>query len=497
MESKPPAKRKKSSVVPSVKIFPERNLEKWSIWVPAKARGPVRARIFERNVTIGEGKKVLAKLTVGFTQDGTLTTDEQRVYYGLVKLWEKKGRKEMTPFSLYELASVLGIAWGSQERAYLRRALIRLKSIPLIWESSYLDAIEDEHLDLLHPFTVLDDLRLARRKKKETVTDLGYFRFHDAILNNLLSSFTKPLLFDVVISFRNDIAQLLYTRLDLILSDKTYYERKTKELFEDLGLEGKAYVNLSNRLQRLRPAIKELQGKPITSGVLSSVTLEPTKDGGDYKLVVRKGKAVKVIEVPSTNVVHFPVPTPDKPTEAETLVQYFHYKFHGTVETHINRKALDQAVALIARRGVFKARYVIEYAAIEAVKTKFKPNAFGAILCYEVRAIKEYDKNQQEELKKEETRKLRTAKEEERKKKEEEEQKLLASQNAAFDEFWTTLSPDEQVTFKDDAFVQAASEESELRPWFTGFHMYGEKSKAKEVCLKNILMAHFKQSRLV
>src|SRR5512135_807653 len=41
--------------------------------------------------------------------------------------------------------------------------------------------------------------------------------FHEQILRNLLANHTKPVHFDVVLSFQSEIAQILYTHLDLIL----------------------------------------------------------------------------------------------------------------------------------------------------------------------------------------------------------------------------------------------------------------------------------------
>ena len=76
--------------------------------------------------------------------------------------------------------------------------------------------------------------------------EVGYFRFDDFILKNLLANYTKPVLLDTVLSFESEIAQILYTYLDLILYDKPTYERRTKELFEDLELNGKTYRNLSD-----------------------------------------------------------------------------------------------------------------------------------------------------------------------------------------------------------------------------------------------------------
>src|SRR5207237_8271696 len=125
-------------------------------------------------------------------------------------------------------------------------------------------------------------------------TEYGYFKFNDFILNNLLHNYTKPLLLEVVLGFKSELAQILYTHLDLIMARRNHYERKTKELFDDLGLEVESYCNPSNRKQLLTKALHELKGVRLTTGIITTATLERTKDDKDYKLVVRKGARMSV-----------------------------------------------------------------------------------------------------------------------------------------------------------------------------------------------------------
>jgi len=47
-----------------------------------------------------------------------------------------------------------------------------------------------------------------------------------------------------MLKFQSEVAQLLYTHIDLILFDKRQYERRTKELFDELGIRGIAYKTL-------------------------------------------------------------------------------------------------------------------------------------------------------------------------------------------------------------------------------------------------------------
>src|SRR5438132_9186728 len=91
----------------SDKIWAERNLEKWpAIWQPARANTKPEARHLERQIELPNGKKVNAKVKVGFTDEGVLTTEDQKTYYALVKQWQEKNNshEHVVPFSIRKLS---------------------------------------------------------------------------------------------------------------------------------------------------------------------------------------------------------------------------------------------------------------------------------------------------------------------------------------------------------------------------------------------------------
>jgi hypothetical protein len=403
------------------RIRPELNLEKWpAIWQPAKSKNQPVERKLRREVTLTDGKSVVAEVEVGFTNKGTLTTEDQKTYYALIKHWEETGQPEDRPvyFSLKHLAKLLTKKWGTNVIEALTQSLIRLRITPLIWTNSYRDSGTNQTVEALEPFNILAELKIIRTKIDGHVTrQAGYFRFNDYILRNLHSNLTKPVLFETVISFKGEIAQILYTYLDLILSDKTLFERRTKELFEDLGLEGKAYRNPSNRKQVLAKALGELQGVPLTTGRIASITLEETKDEKDYKLVVRKGKLVAVPKInyyqekqttePRSDEAPAEErevssagepPSPQKPhneellNQARELVAYFYQVFHSDKNFQINSKALGQAISLITKHGLEPSRYIVDYAHHEAPKTNFDIQTFGGVIQYSARALADFER---------------------------------------------------------------------------------------------------------
>src|ERR1039457_6495587 len=98
------------------KISVERNLEKWpAIWQPARANTKLEARHFVRNIQLADGRHVQAKVKVGFTDEGMLTTEDQKTYYALVKHWYESDSPEThTPFSIRKLAKLLQKkGWGT------------------------------------------------------------------------------------------------------------------------------------------------------------------------------------------------------------------------------------------------------------------------------------------------------------------------------------------------------------------------------------------------
>lgn len=437
--------KREQGVVALEKIRPELNLEKWSIWQPAKSKNPPKAKIFQREISLPEGSKITAKVKVGFTDEGVLTTEDQKTYYALIKHWEDKGRSEkQISFSLRQLAKILKKGeWGTNVIESISKSMIRLRGTLFTWENSYFDNSTKETLELLDTFNILSELKIAKRKRDGAVNnEAGYFRFNDFILKNLLTNHTKPLLLDAVLQFKSEIAQLLYTHLDLILADKNRYERRTKELFDDLGLGGKKYVYPSGRKQELEKALQELQGVRLTTGFITSATLKRTTDKKDYKIVVRKSSLKEKskpalpgpTETRSEERLQKHEPTKDHITlQAEELVRHFYKLFHDVDAVYPTSKEIDQAVGLISRHGLSQARYIVDFSHRATPETKYKPQTFGGIIQYTSRASADYEA---EEGRREAEIMRQEEEQREREKREKEKQEL--------DEFYQSLPREEQ-----------------------------------------------------
>jgi len=264
------------------RISAERNIEKWpAIWQTAKAHLNPEARHFEREIELADGRRVKSKVKVGFTDEGVLTTEDQRTYYALIKQWqENRYSDEHVAFSIRKLARLLQRkGWGSNVIDSITHSLRTLRVTPFTWTNSYHDAATGQELEEELFFNILSELKIVRRKTDGHITyEGGYYRFNDFLIHNLLARHTKPVLLDTMLKFQSEVAQLLYTHIDLILFDKRQYERRTKELFDELGIRGIAYKNASNRKQKLVRALQELNGVRLTSGWVSEARIERTAD---------------------------------------------------------------------------------------------------------------------------------------------------------------------------------------------------------------------------
>jgi hypothetical protein len=382
-------------------IRPELNIEKWpGMWRPSRSKRPPIVRVLEREHSAPGGSRVQARVEVGFTHLGELTTEDQKTYYALVKQWEASGEgAQQTFFSVRGLARFLHKQWGTNVITAITESLRRLRATPLTWENAYFDTGSREVLEEINTFNVLSELKIIRRKVDGAVTkEAGYFRFNDFTLKNLLNHHTKPVLFETILRFRSDLAQLLYSHLDLIMADKRSYARRTRELFTDLGLCGSDYARSYERKRALSGAIAELRGVSLTTGVITAIGIEKTQDEKDYKLTVSKGSShIRQAEIREPSLKRgvtsqeFPAASSPAATEAEELVRYFHRLFHNLTKIYPQSKEITHATTLIAQHGVERAKYIIDYAHRAAAETHYTPQTFGGIMQYASKAMPAYE----------------------------------------------------------------------------------------------------------
>jgi len=281
----------------------------------------------------------------------------------------------------------------------LTGSLRRLRTIALRWIKSFHrnDAVSCEYVEEI-PFQILWDLKIVTRKAHGHITNQqGYFQFDRHIEANLHANYTKPLLDEVFFKLEGEIAQLLYTHIDLLMFGKTRYERCTKDLFADLGLTGASYRFKSNRKQKLERALTELRGIRLNHGIVRSASIEETRDRKDYKVVFTKSirdpseSPEGPVLAPGADLVvnHYARAQDPFQLQAEELVCYFHEVFHS-VRAHVPQpKESNQALTLIAQHGLKECRHIVDFARRESLKTNYPAQHFGAILNYVSRGLAE------------------------------------------------------------------------------------------------------------
>jgi|GEM_PF-3578234 len=463
----------RAASLPADPIRAELNIEKWpALWRPAHSPRTATVRVLEREQTLKDGTHLRARVEVGFSHLGELTTEDQKTYYALVKHWEEGGRSaQQTFFSIRALARSLCKRWGTNVITSITDSLRRLRATPVSWENAYFDSGHHETLEEIEMFNVLAELKIVRRKVDGQITrEAGYFRFNDFTLNNLLANHTKPVLFETILRFRSEVAQLLYAHLDLILANKRAYERRSKELFRDLGLTGTEYERVYERKRALERALAELKGVPLTTGMIARIGIGKTRDGSDYKVAVTKGSA-RSQPMPGVEadggVATIRPPASPSTAHAEELVKHFYKRFHNVERIYPQSKELNQATALAARHGFDRAKYVVDFAYLAAAKTGYLPQTFGGILQYTSRAITAYEDflktrqaaaNAREEAKARETFELLQAQMAEKKRREAEE-RLAKLPKPEYDAFYAKTKA---AIVKRSVWLQGQSEESEI-----------------------------------
>jgi hypothetical protein len=387
------------------KIRSELNIEKWpAIWQPAKSKNKPALRSMEREVSGEDGSRMVSRVEVGYTQLGTLTTEEQKLLYVLIQLWEAADKPNVQVFfSTRGLArSLRKKGWGTNVIQSITKSLRKLRTIPVEWINSYFDQTETGAVVVdRRPFSILSDLRIVERHQDGAVnSSLGYFKFDDHILSNLQLNFTKPVCIEEFFKLKSEIAQLVYSHIDLMLADKTRYERKSRELFDDLGLKNPEYNHMYERKRALEKAVRELQGIRISTGTLRVATVEKTKDGKDYKVCFQKTAPAEItaerIEATALSdqvVINNYSKSKDSQTlQAEELVKHFHRTFHGVSSHAPQSKETDQALALVTQYGLEKSQRIVDFARDQAASTNYRIQHFGAVLSYTSRALAEIDR---------------------------------------------------------------------------------------------------------
>jgi hypothetical protein len=374
-------------------VRPELNIEKWPIFVPSKSNSKTLAvtKVFQQDIPLPDGRKQIGTVKKVPTAYGDLTTEDLVIYYALIAIWNEEGRpKGKVRTSLHRIAKVAGKQWGQSVAKAIKNSLYRLTMTTFIWEKSFYDAATDQTTHWIslgkdERFSILDDLHIHEVESGgRTTTESSYFRFHARILKNLLENHTRPVLLSTLMDLKSDIAKLLYRYIDRVMAYKLRYERRSKELFEELGLEGKTYAYRSKRKEKLVNALGELRGAPLTTGTLTRAEIVETADKDDFKVIFVKTPTA------GDETIDIELTSEDAPStlsaQAKELAQVYHHHL-GHQKHRVSRREIGQVTELLETYGEDFVEFLIDYAIVEARRTSFSMRWFGATLQYVDEAV--------------------------------------------------------------------------------------------------------------
>jgi hypothetical protein len=109
-------------------------------------------------------------------------------------------------------------------------------------------------------------------------------------------------------------------------------------------------------------------------------------------------EAAVLPDVGDVVVNHYARTKSSSDVQAEELVRHFHRVFHAVPAHEPQTRETNQALALVSQYGLEKATHIIDFAAVEAVKTKFLPQNFGAVLNYASRAAADFDQGRAQKI---------------------------------------------------------------------------------------------------
>lgn len=412
----------------------ELNLDFGQFFYPNESRKIFDIRYFQSTIIDEQGNEQTIKATVEpSARLGTLTTFDERVYYCLVELWEENNKSHRVLFSEREIARKLNIQWGRNTSKAINESLNRLRIVGIQWEGSFYSKVEDRYIEIRNPFTILNHLKSTSTKDKGFKAQIAEFGFDDKVLENLNCSYSRPVLFDVVLSFKSPLAQAAYNSLDRKLYGTKQYHRSTEKFFsEDLKLLGESYQRKAIRQEKLKEITVQLTGKPLAFGeVIESVEIDEQRDvlivkrsessttakkTSQKRLITRetiettpppcKQNKVEITATQSPSSEHppskeeiktslpensspLPSPTPTSPPSnghslTKLILQVFAYFLTRFClqERDITPKEKAAIEKTISVLGKEKIKFFINYAHEKAQETSFKPQYFTAIEKY-------------------------------------------------------------------------------------------------------------------
>ncbi len=271
------------------------NLEKWSLFATRGNRG---MRVLRREKLLPGERKIAQQVTIGLKgSKEVLTTEEGKLFYLFVDMWEKRGRNPngLIYSSINKILNDLisrkegtkpkNVRRGGWSKKWLMEKIKKMLSVPIVYESAYEN--KDGTIRSIESFTLLSKADVFDRKisPNQSYFDFSSFVIHPVIVKSILEKHVKPIRLDVIVELKMEISVVLYRFLDLVMADKVQFERDIIKLAESLGFPASRRDNL---IRKLRDCCVELEGKDLTTGRIGYCRVEEMANKNGWKLVVKK-----------------------------------------------------------------------------------------------------------------------------------------------------------------------------------------------------------------
>lgn len=270
----------------------EKNLSTLGFFTPSKSRGKVEVSEktvrFKREIN---GKTIDAEATIlPSAKYGLPSTADQDKYLAFQKIVNdlrlQQGQvSNPIGFTSTQLLNVLGIknAGNNYQDVFewlQRMTLTGISSKGVV----YFARRRAWATDTFHVFDRV--AAFGMQMPDGSVADRNYVWLSEWQLENINNNYVLPIDFETYRKLKNHIAKALVPLLQVWLY-ASRSERRFEKRYEDLCtiLDIRRQKHLSLIKKQLEPSLAELQ----FHGYLSSVRIEPTSDGRDYKIVAEHG----------------------------------------------------------------------------------------------------------------------------------------------------------------------------------------------------------------
>ena len=266
---------------------------------------------------------------------GTLTAFDLRTLYLLhaeafdhaYRLWSEQKREKSwdsvtdalgwvlaegsIPFSIRSICKRLNLSAGGKTQLPYLRSIQRLGGCNIQWGGLY-ERSDRTFIQRGEIFRILN--RVAWEQALGDASSggtRGCFTFNPDIVRNIARRLCRPARLEVICQLKTEIGLLLYNHLDRLSFKRpgpsVKIELSTKELVEDLGLEGEHYESPGRRYRQLQVAVNELKGKRYHTQQIEEISISrprgPKQDATIEVLLLKDSRQERRIEAESEQLL--------------------------------------------------------------------------------------------------------------------------------------------------------------------------------------------------